>query len=279
MQAYLHKRPAQLAAFIAEQRRFAKLFAAPASAPFKLLHMDFDGLEQRIRAAPLATWGMNAPRLKPRAFYPADFGDFAITPPLTPAPPRDYARELMDALSSARRLQFEDRAAGLGYRHLGSGYYADAFAHPVDPTKVIKVGCDPTDGWVAYARWCVNHQGEEFVPKIYELRRYSSPHGERYYAVMEKLYELPKRGEGASMWYWRSVVNQIEVFIKSGCSSSHAPDSRAAEAFGRKLYAAFGAPYMDLHSGNMMMNHAGHLVVTDPYSDSPDGSNLMSLPT
>lgn len=279
MQAYLNKRPAQLAAFIAEQRRFAKLGAAPASA-YKLFDMDFAGLEQRIRAAPPATWGMNAPRLKPRAFYSAGYMMDAL-PPVS-KPTLSAVDRLVSQVGGHGMLDWAEHAHG--FKYLGSGCYATAWEHPDLPDRVIKVGRSTHDGWLGYAKWCVANQGKPMVPKIYELRRIEGVAHVAYIAVIEKLQPLTMGHSVANYQqrramnaYWDEQVEGLERFINNDLAERYVPDSRALEAAGRMLHAAFGPGGTDLHRGNVMMRDNGQLVITDPYIQS-DGTTTKDLP-
>lgn len=275
MQAYLHKRPAQLAAALAEQRRHAKQgfglgpdprwvqFTPPKQQPWGQFMLDA-----------LPKWEAGVRNVS------AEWLARELAEPVPREKAADRLCRLIALNSRVRSLMYYEGGSVEEFKFLGSGCYAAVFQHPEFRERVIKVGRSNEDGWLGYAKWCVANQGQPMVPKIYELRRVVNNDKVAYVAVMEKLTPLVDDdcSEIGTSRYWQGQLSSLHVFVRNHCSLAFLPDSRAVEAMGRRLYAAFGSQNMDLHTGNAMLNAAGELVITDPYTQS-DGTTTQDLPT
>lgn len=130
-----------------------------------------------------------------------------------------------------------------GYDELGSGHFSAVFAHPTDPSLVIKVGGDVKDSWLGFAMYVHEHPASCF-PRIEQIIL----HQNYYIAIMERLSKW--RGEAG---FPSSTHERIDWVSK-----------RLGEPAVR-MFQVLGKYETDLHRGNFMMR-GDELVLTDPYA-------------
>lgn len=130
-----------------------------------------------------------------------------------------------------------------GYDELGSGHFSAVFAHPSDPSLVIKVGGDVKDSWLGFAMYVHEHPASCF-PRIEQIIL----HQNYYIAIMERLSKW--RGEPG---FPSSSYERIDWVSK-----------RLGEPAVR-MFQVLGKYETDLHRGNFMMR-GDELVLTDPYA-------------
>lgn len=161
-----------------------------------------------------------------------------------------------------------------GFERLGNGHFSAAYKHELLPGKVIKVGFKKEDSGAAYVAFCRMHQGRAGIPTVHDVQR----HAGCYTVVLDELQEyLDTEGEG--------LVDQfrcVHYAIDAGYSKERLLDEdksytkytalieSAIEI--RKFFS--GIARFDLHSGNVMVDSKGNLVITDPVSFSHDKEEL-----
>lgn len=147
----------------------------------------------------------------------------------------------------------------VGFKFLGAGHFSAAFKHDLLPGKVIKVGFKKEDSGAAYAAWCRMNQGRVGVPTIHAIAR----HAGCYTVVLDELRE-----------YDCAESTMLNDYYDLASSTLYGRDVDIWDDFSMDLkqtmwdIRAFfkGIASFDLHSGNVMVNSKGELVITDPVS-------------
>ena len=176
--------------------------------------------------------------------------------------------------------EFLADAESHGFRKLGNGYFSVAFSHDSVTDKVIKVGFKKEDSGAAYAAYCRMNQGQPGIPAIHDIQR----HSHCYTVVMDWLKPFERRYDGTerylndifsliSMSVECSAKDRVEDFDWSvGAATIEQAEARysyaqAVQETGRKIHEFFhGIAAFDCHSGNVMIDAAGNMVITDPVS-------------
>lgn len=164
--------------------------------------------------------------------------------------------------------------ADLGFERLGNGHFSAAYKHELLPGKVIKVGFKKEDSGAAYVAFCRMHQGRAGIPTVHAVQR----HAGCYTVVLDELQEF-HRADGGGLGdqfdcvSWAidagySMSKMLEEFPK--CTKYTALIESAIEI--RKFFS--GIAQFDIHSGNVMVDRTGNLVITDPVSFSHDKEEL-----
>ena len=181
--------------------------------------------------------------------------------------PEDFVR-LARAHAHRRKLKFKrGNAVAAGWRLLGSGFFGEAWEHADYPGLVVKVSgrggfglkgaytsamteSGPCfDSWQVYAQYCHKHP-HKHLPNIMHFERINAATAwaimPKYKPYVDSLWKDSTRekwqrwldGErNAPEWLWPII----------GMASS--------------LYME-----VDLHSGNVMLDDDGTLIMTDPFS-------------
>lgn len=161
-----------------------------------------------------------------------------------------------------------ERMRDVGFIRLGNGHFSAAYEHALLPGKVIKVGFKKEDSGAAYAAFCRMNQGREGIPTVYDIQR----HAGCYTVVLDYLNPLN---------YWcddesdkvRHHVKAAREIIEEDCFDA-AEEYQISDGFIetckdiRKFF--LGIASFDCHSGNMMKDQMGRLIITDPVSFSAD---------
>lgn len=158
----------------------------------------------------------------------------------------------------------------LGFEFLGSGFFSAAFSHPMIQGKVIKVGFKKEDSGAAYAAFCRANQGRMGIPNVYDIQRHTAC----YTVVLDhlKAYEA----QTAELMGANNVVTTViyewdsthDHYVEPYDDYTNALAETASEI--RKFFK--GVASFDMHNGNVMLNNAGQLIITDPvsYTDGLD---------
>lgn len=161
--------------------------------------------------------------------------------------------------------------ASCGFKRLGNGHFSAAYSHPMLPGKVIKVGFKKEDSGAAYVAFCRMHQGRQGIPTIHDVQR----HAGCYTVVMDALEE------SQSKVYNDPATNRQFALAVAGVEHGHLSDVKPAEEY-RKIELDLaetaieinkffkGIARFDMHSGNVMLDKQGNIVITDPVSFSHD---------
>lgn len=176
---------------------------------------------------------------------------------------------------------FENKAKEAGFIKLGSGYFSQAWTHPEINRYAIKLGFKKEDSGAAYAAYCRANQGKAGIPVIHEIMRTRAC----YVVLMDKLIEfctIKSIYDAKSKYY--SLANKGKV-LKPRCIDAYnlvrivieymcperwlTPEQMESELFKTaidiKEYFE-GVASFDIHSGNIMIDKFGNLVITDPVS-------------
>lgn len=162
-------------------------------------------------------------------------------------------------------VTLDERLEDLGFTLLGNGHFSAAYSHAALPGKVIKVGFKKEDAGAAYAAFCRMNQGREGIPTVYDIQRHASC----YTVVLDHLEALADwaEGEPAHIAYHYHAVRAV---IERGDNKYY--DYPVSAEFIRTcidIREFFkGIASFDCHSGNMMKDSKGNLVITDPVSFS-----------
>lgn len=169
---------------------------------------------------------------------------------------------------------FEKAAKEQGYVKLGSGFFSQAWTHPEIKKYAIKLGFKKEDSGAAYAAFCRDNQDLEGIPTIYGLERFSSC----YVVLMDKLVSYDKltrifktkreyyREAGKTALEYPAFMKQfgkLEEIFYCNDNDESLPIYKTAIRV-RDFFR--GIAKFDLHSGNVMVDKFGHLVITDPVS-------------
>lgn len=160
------------------------------------------------------------------------------------------------------------RMRDVGFIKLGNGHFSAAYEHALLPGKVIKVGFKKEDSGAAYAAFCRMNQGREGIPTVYDIQR----HAGCYTVVLDYLNPLNDwcYGESDKVRHHFKAAREI---IEEDCFDA-AEEYPISDGFIetckdiRKFF--LGIASFDCHSGNMMKDQMGRLIITDPVSFSAD---------
>lgn len=155
-----------------------------------------------------------------------------------------------------------------GFNRLGNGHFSAAYEHALLPGKVIKVGFKKEDSGAAYAAFCRMNQGREGIPTVYDIQR----HAGCYTVVLDYLNPLNDRCEGESDKV-RHHFRAAREIIEEDCfdAAEEYPISEGFIATCKDIRRFFlGIASFDCHSGNVMKDQMGRLIITDPVSFSKD---------
>lgn len=166
-----------------------------------------------------------------------------------------------------------------GFTRLGNGYFSAAFSHVSNTQRIIKIGFKKEDSGAAYAAYCRMNQGKVGIPNVYDIQR----HDNCYTVVMDWLQPF-ERNYGRDRKANDDMFQTISAYIEGGYDgrddmdySQYAATLEQAEALCAEAEALFqtthgireffnGIASFDCHSGNVMVNAEGKLVITDPVS-------------
>lgn len=160
------------------------------------------------------------------------------------------------------------RMRDVGFVLLGNGYFSAAYEHALLPGKVIKVGFKKEDSGAAYAAFCRMNQGREGIPTVYDIQR----HAGCYTVVLDYLTPLNDWccGESDEIRHHFHAAREI---IEEDCfdTAGRHPISDGFIETCKDIRKFFlGIASFDCHSGNMMKDQMGRLIITDPVSFSAD---------
>lgn len=165
-----------------------------------------------------------------------------------------------------------DEMAESGWEYAGSGYFSAVF---VKGGLAVKLGFKVTDTGAMYAAWCRSHQGLPGVPEVYSLTKFTG-----CYAVLTRRYEaLDKEWlDEGSPDYLPDLAAEFEG-IRGAVNRGDNPtasqfDTVRTAGLIREFFE--GVVDFDLHAGNVMLDAAGELVITDPVSHGPCSENAGS---
>ena len=157
-----------------------------------------------------------------------------------------------------------------GWRYVGMGHFSLAVEHASRPDYIFKICCRANDGYPEYATWCVSkfNDGTHVglcIPHIPFVHR-SLAHVR--IVPVQRLREIPD-GETP---YDEELHDQIAMirgyfgvllgFYKDRDECDVPPKM---EATVKAIVQSFkGLSGVDIHSGNVMLNDAGEMILTDP---------------
>lgn len=153
-----------------------------------------------------------------------------------------------------------------GFTWLGGGCFSSVYEHPCAPGLVIKLTMDREDeASITYLAWARANPGPH-VPKVYHLRREKKIQ----VAVINKLMPLDDANR-AQYYEHLECIYSAETYRKAAGECSVA--GVAAD-----IYAFFdGLCGWDLHSGNIMQDMNGVMVITDPVTCAHDKNSRTLL--
>lgn len=146
-------------------------------------------------------------------------------------------------------------------RLIGSGVFSCVFEHPEDPRVACKVAYNDPYG-AEYIRWCIDHQRNKYVPKIYEYVVEPLGSKELQYVFMERLRAptLATRKRVAAEWYQKgwgkpsSRVITLKDIQSSECRAlARQTSDRALAEVMEFLTLPRKDDACDIHDGNVMM--------------------------
>lgn len=161
-----------------------------------------------------------------------------------------------------------------GFERLGNGHFSAAYKHELLPGKVIKVGFKKEDSGAAYVAFCRMHQGRAGIPTVHDVQR----HAGCYTVVLDELQEYGSSdAEGIDDQYWcvqyaiDAGYNKERLLAEDVAYTKYTALIESAIEI-RKFFS--GIARFDIHSGNVMVDSRGNLVITDPVSFSHDKEEL-----
>lgn len=178
----------------------------------------------------------------------------------------EYVRELMENNIVVARQTIYPQVESLGLTVLGMGMYAIVVEHKDYPERAFKVTTSRLDGFRTYAQYCIENAGADYLPVIhtamqkgnfgwYELDKYypivvPTNGYEAFISIKgEELYTYAHAGQYASdEGVMRGTDEQIAIYELA---------SSLKKEFGERFT-------MDIHTGNIMVNAQGDVIITDP---------------
>lgn len=153
--------------------------------------------------------------------------------------------------------KIQDILHGRGWTFSGNGHFAGVWTKG---GTALKIGLKNEDSGATYAAWARANQGKPAVPNIHALMR-----GEFHYAVvMDRLYKFDRhspRTDPHLMAEYECLRDAVVLGMRD--YSTNFPSVET----GVSIHHFFkGLAEFDLHSGNVMLDRHGNLVITDPVS-------------
>lgn len=162
-----------------------------------------------------------------------------------------------------------------GWYEVSSGYYSCVYFHDEYPDVALKVGRLYTDGYAAFAMYCMGNPSP-FLPTIYRCK---TTKDNNVLTLMKKYSPLPKF-EHNFCWYMekeaRCQWNALSMFIPKK-NYDHVNGPQEGDVIDVQLAMDMAQAFMgvrdffkgicsfDLHAENIMWDEeAGHIVLTDP---------------
>ncbi|AWD92623.1 serine-threonine kinase [Dickeya phage Ninurta] len=158
----------------------------------------------------------------------------------------------------------KETARHAGFEFLGSGYFSAAFSNDALPGRVVKVGFKKEDSGAAYAAFCKAHQGLKGIPTVYAVQR----HSHCYTVVLDHLKEFTIRDQTDEQESQYETISALVSYSGANYESEHY--GPLADTCNKIREFFKGIASFDIHSGNVMIDKHGDLVITDPVSYSND---------
>ena len=148
-----------------------------------------------------------------------------------------------------------------GWELLGSGHFSAVFTHAQHSDLAFKVGFKKEDAGAQYAAWCRANAGKGLrIPEILMMGRFK----EAYVVVMPKY--TPMR----SPHKYSDEFGQAAAILNYGSGHGVGELQDTARAI-REFFNGMAA--FDLHAANAMVDAEGHIIITDPVSETRQGSD------
>lgn len=167
----------------------------------------------------------------------------------------DYATQLI-----------KPKVEAAGLTMLGMGMYAVVVEHKNYPGRVFKVTTSRWDGFRTYAKYCQENKGTAYLPVIHSAQE----QGNFGWYELDKCFSIVKPCTGYEAF--------VSIKGEEMYSYAHAgqygdsdgvlhgtPEQIAIYELARTLKKEFGTRFtMDIHTGNIMVDLNGNVVITDP---------------
>ena len=143
---------------------------------------------------------------------------------------------------------------------VGSGCYADVFAHPQKENRVVKVFSEDSDrGYARFLRMLLNQKKKNpAFPRIYNVTKMNGYNYNFTIVEMERLQSARNSVRGAD---FKELVDFLESKEKLPVGNLRPSERKAAEKVKR-----MGEVDVALYGDNIMYRpSSGHLVITDPF--------------
>ena len=183
--------------------------------------------------------------------------------------PRTWQSEHIEPETLAERAMPED------WYYVGAGHFSLAVAHSSRPDYIFKICCRTDDGYPEYATWCVSKfndgtHADLCIPHIPFVHRVVD---HVRIVPVQRLAKIHSDCTGNTDLYdgELSDVDAIGCYLQ-GMLYLPAWDDRAERRVSPKMQATLraivqsfkGLKGVDIHSGNVMRNDAGEMILTDP---------------
>ena len=164
------------------------------------------------------------------------------------------------------KYSLQNHAEKHGFTNLGGGCYSSVYEHPCAPGLVIKLTMEQDDeASITYLAWARANPGKH-VPKVYHLRRDTNIQ----VAVINKLMPLDDANRQQYYDYLECIYSE-EDYRKVA-------DKCSVAGVAADIFAFFaGLCGWDLHSGNIMQDMNGVMVITDPVTCANDKNSRTLL--
>lgn len=158
-----------------------------------------------------------------------------------------------------------DGAAEYGWEYAGSGFFSAVF---IKGGLALKFGFKAGDTGSMYAAWCRKNADLPGVPEVYSISKFTGCYVvlTRRYTELRKDWLDPREPNCV-----RDIAEEFEC-IKGAVNRGDTlglgrfDTVKTAHAI-RDFFD--GVSDFDLHSSNVMLDHGGNLVITDPISHGP----------
>ena len=162
-----------------------------------------------------------------------------------------------------------------GWHYAGMGHFSLAVAHESRPDYIFKICCRAGDAYPEYATWCVSKFNDDthvdlcipHIPfvhrslahvRIVPVQRLETIH-DAYTGNSEHDVELYDQ-IGTIGWYFDALLGGTELRELDECDV--APKMQATL---KAIVQSFkGLSNVDIHTGNVMLNDDGEMILTDP---------------
>lgn len=138
--------------------------------------------------------------------------------------------------------------------YINAGHFSSVWSIPGEPTQVLKISHRDDDACRYYMQWAKEHP-HRHAPRIHKIT-----YRENLMMVrMQRYYTHPDRGDS---FIYRENIPGYNVLL----GYKNPDHDNGVEQFCAQIRRVFRGHQFDLHKDNILVDHEGVIIITDPVS-------------